>query len=334
MGTTENGRRAGAPATEKGGRSAPFLMPARVGVCNARAAMKQSWNFPEGAPIADGRTVLEPLGGGGRYEVFLVHDDRLGAAGGREGAPAGPRGRRAGGQRGPARGHVARAPGPPGSRARARFGPRRRRIHICCWNTSTVANLKDVLEAEAALPVGEALDLAVDLLAAAEHLAGHEVVHLDIKPSNVVMTDPPRLIDLGAARSFAELEARRTPIGTARTWRRSSATRLDPGRPAGGRLGRRHHALPRAHGPAAVLEGRPPRQRAHRPIPPARRGAARRSPTTCRSPSPARSCACSPADPAARPTAAEAARRARRARGRVRRALTLPPGPSMPAGRV
>jgi serine/threonine protein kinase len=76
-------------------------------------------------------------------------------------------------------------------------------------------NLKDVLEAEAALPVAEALDLAVDLLAAAEHLARHEVAHLDIKPSNVVMTDPPRLIDLGAARSFQELEARRTPIGTA-----------------------------------------------------------------------------------------------------------------------
>ena len=89
------------------------------------------------------------------------------------------------------------------------------RIHICCWNTSTVANLKDVLDAEAALPVAEALDLAFDLLEAAEHLAGHDVVHLDIKPSNVVMTDPPRLIDLGAARSFVELEARRTPIGTA-----------------------------------------------------------------------------------------------------------------------
>ena len=40
--------------------------------------MKQSWNFPEGAEIADGRRVLEALGGGGRYEVFLVFDDEIG----------------------------------------------------------------------------------------------------------------------------------------------------------------------------------------------------------------------------------------------------------------
>lgn len=214
MGTTGTGAAQERPRRRKGADRPPFSCQARIVVCNARAAMKQSWNFPEGASIADGRTVLAPLGGGGRYEVFLVFDESLGAqtvakvlrpdrvdderavnAARREAAllerldhPVLVRGL----------GSVLDGPHP----------------HLLLEYING-ANLKDVLDAEAALPVAEALDLAVDLLAAAEHLAAHDVVHLDIKPSNVVMTDPPRLIDLGAARSFVELVARRTPIGTA-----------------------------------------------------------------------------------------------------------------------
>ena len=177
-------------------------------------AMKQSWDFAEGAEIADGRTVLEPLGGGGRYEVYLVLDASIGAEA------------------------VAKVLRPDRTEDERAVNAMRREAMLLDRLEHPVLvrglasvlegpyphlllkyvngeNLKDVLEAEATLPTGEALDLAVDLLAAAEHLAQHEVVHLDIKPSNVVMTDPPRLIDLGAARSFEELEARRTPIGTA-----------------------------------------------------------------------------------------------------------------------
>ena len=40
-------------------------------------ADKQSWEFAEGHEIAPGRTVLKPLGGGNRYEVYLVWDERL-----------------------------------------------------------------------------------------------------------------------------------------------------------------------------------------------------------------------------------------------------------------
>ena len=38
---------------------------------------KQSWKFAEGHEIAPGRTALKALGGGNRYEVYLVWDDRL-----------------------------------------------------------------------------------------------------------------------------------------------------------------------------------------------------------------------------------------------------------------
>ena len=36
-----------------------------------------SWDLEEGAEIAPGRSVLKHLGGGNRYEVMLVWDDRL-----------------------------------------------------------------------------------------------------------------------------------------------------------------------------------------------------------------------------------------------------------------
>ena len=38
---------------------------------------KQSWNFPQGHEIAPGRTTLKPIGGGNRYEVYLVWDERF-----------------------------------------------------------------------------------------------------------------------------------------------------------------------------------------------------------------------------------------------------------------
>ena len=39
--------------------------------------MADSWEFDEGTPITDQRTVLKRLGGGSRYEVYLVWDAYL-----------------------------------------------------------------------------------------------------------------------------------------------------------------------------------------------------------------------------------------------------------------
>lgn len=40
-----------------------------------------SWKFGEGEEIAKGRAILKPLGGGNRYEVYLVWDESLFALG-------------------------------------------------------------------------------------------------------------------------------------------------------------------------------------------------------------------------------------------------------------
>jgi serine/threonine protein kinase len=56
--------------------------------------------------------------------------------------------------------------------------------------------------------------LAVDLASALHFFRHADVCHLDIKPSNVIMGSPARLIDLSVARSSARAAAITSPIGT------------------------------------------------------------------------------------------------------------------------
>jgi eukaryotic-like serine/threonine-protein kinase len=64
------------------------------------------------------------------------------------------------------------------------------------------------------LALEQVLPLALHVASALHYLAAEGVVHLDVKPSNVVMGAPPRLIDLSVARTFAEAAAARGPVGT------------------------------------------------------------------------------------------------------------------------
>ena len=47
------------------------------------------------------------------------------------------------------------------------------------------------------------LPLGLHVASALHYLAGEGIVHLDVKPSNIVMGGPPRLIDLSVARHRA-----------------------------------------------------------------------------------------------------------------------------------
>jgi serine/threonine protein kinase len=58
------------------------------------------------------------------------------------------------------------------------------------------------------------LPLAIDVAAALHYLRRVGYVHLDIKPSNVIMGAPARLIDLSVARTVEEAAGLRHPIGT------------------------------------------------------------------------------------------------------------------------
>jgi serine/threonine protein kinase len=76
------------------------------------------------------------------------------------------------------------------------------------------ANLRELIQEEVTLPAEEVLPAALDVLAALHYLAVNGVVHLDVKPSNIVMSVPARLIDLGGARTLEEAKGQVKPIGT------------------------------------------------------------------------------------------------------------------------
>jgi serine/threonine protein kinase len=158
--------------------------------------------------------VLEVLGGGRRYEVFLVHDEQLG---------------------GEAVAKVLRpdrAADEGAQRALRReadiLGRLSHPVLVRCFDAVPDGpyphllveyvdgdNLREILGVEVTLSVAEGVSLALELLSALQHMAHNGVLHLDVKPSNIVIGDPPRLIDMGAARTLQEIAARRTPIGTA-----------------------------------------------------------------------------------------------------------------------
>ena len=60
--------------------------------------------------------------------------------------------------------------------------------------------LSSLVRRHGALPVQQLLPLGLELASALHYLRIRDVVHLDIKPSNVIMGAPARLIDLSVAR--------------------------------------------------------------------------------------------------------------------------------------
>ena len=58
------------------------------------------------------------------------------------------------------------------------------------------------------------VSLAIQLCGAIHYLAREGVIHLDVKPSNVIMGGPARLIDLSVARTVEQCTQIRSPVGT------------------------------------------------------------------------------------------------------------------------
>jgi serine/threonine protein kinase len=174
---------------------------------------RPTWGLAEGDAIAHGRTVLRRLGGGRRYEVFLVWDEhRLcvlvakvlrpdhatepGALSdlrheadvlARLGHPV------------VVRGFAAAAEGPfPHLLLEHLEGP----------------TLQSLLERHGPLGLEQLLPLGLHVASALHYMAREGVVHLDIKPENLVMGAPPRLIDFSVARSVSAAARIARPIGT------------------------------------------------------------------------------------------------------------------------
>ena len=179
----------------------------------ASDAEASSWGFVEGDEIVPGRSALQRLGGGFRYEAYLAWDELLHAVVVvkivRPGLVESERALR--GLRGEAemlirvdhpvilRGFDAVTAG--------------ERPHLVLEHLEG-PRLSTLLRKYGPLPVEQLVPLAIQLCSALHYLGETGIAHLDVKPSNIIMGAPPRLIDLSVALLLDEREVLSTPVGT------------------------------------------------------------------------------------------------------------------------
>jgi eukaryotic-like serine/threonine-protein kinase len=176
-------------------------------------AERDSWELEQGASIAEGRTVMRRLGGGSRYEVYLTWDEHLFSLVVskilRPGLAGDERALRE--LRDEAevldvlahpvivRGFDAVLDGP--------------RPHLLIEHLEG-PSLRRLIKRGGPIPLQQLLPLALHVAGALEYMSHERVVHLDVKPDNIIMGVPPRLIDLSIARSFERAARTASPIGT------------------------------------------------------------------------------------------------------------------------
>ncbi len=172
-----------------------------------------SWGFEEGAEIAPGRVVLKAIGGGNRYEVCLVWDEALFSLG------------------------VAKLLRPDQTEDEKALRDLAREVEVLESLAHPVLvrsfgaildgprphvliehlegpSLRRLIRRDGALGLEQILPLAVHVAGALQYMANSGYVHLDVKPDNIVMGVPPRLIDLSIARALERAEKTEGPIGT------------------------------------------------------------------------------------------------------------------------
>jgi serine/threonine protein kinase len=172
-----------------------------------------TWDFAPGDPIADDLLAVRLLGGGSAYEAYLAFDEVLHS-------PV-----------------VVKVVRPDqvddettlrGLEREAdmlddlahpaivrRFGVQLGgdRPHLILENLDG-PRLSSLVRRHGPLPVQQLLPLGLELASALHYLRVRDVVHLDVKPSNVIMGAPARLIDLSVARRTADAVRLDYVVGT------------------------------------------------------------------------------------------------------------------------
>lgn len=172
-----------------------------------------SWEFEEGQEIGPGRVVLRALGGGNRYEACLVWDDSLYALG------------------------IAKVLRPNQAEDEKALRDLAREAealealaHPCLVRSFDAVldgpyphvliehlegpSLRRLIKRDGAIGIEQLLPLGAHVAGALQYMANRGYVHLDVKPDNVVMGVPPRLIDLSIARTLKRAARTGGPLGT------------------------------------------------------------------------------------------------------------------------
>ncbi len=74
--------------------------------------------------------------------------------------------------------------------------------------------LSTLLRKQKRLALDQVIPLGLQLSSALHYMHRKQMVHLDVKPKNIIMGGPPRLIDLSIARTFEQAKNATEPIGT------------------------------------------------------------------------------------------------------------------------
>ncbi len=180
--------------------SRPYLRPSITETWGREAdTQPETWGLQAGDEIDTTLVVVRTIGGGARYEVFEAHDRRLDA-------PVAVKVLR------PHR--VAEQRSLDALRREAALGERLRHpslVRHLRWTAEpprphlvmelvAAPSVEDHLEDVGPVRVVETCLLGLHMLAALGYMHGQGVLHLDVKPANVTMGDPPRLLDLSLAR--------------------------------------------------------------------------------------------------------------------------------------
>jgi serine/threonine-protein kinase len=175
--------------------------------------MQNSWDFHDGEEIAPGRFAVKRLGGGNRYEAYLGWDEHLLA---------------------PVVLKVIR-PDQVADRAALRAlqseaATARRLNHPVILRVFDVMTdgprphivlesldgprLSTLVRKYGPLSIEQLLPLGLEIASGLHYMAAESTVHLDVKPTNIIMGAPPRLIDLSIARSLDRASQLDHPVGT------------------------------------------------------------------------------------------------------------------------
>lgn len=173
-----------------------------------------SWEFDEGAVIAPGRSVLQRIGGASElYDTYLVWDEQrfaiMVAKIIRPDRVADDDARRSLKREAVA---LARLQHPVVVRA-FEVDHDGQYPHVLLEHLEGFT-LRSTVRRQGPLPLEQTLPLALHVASALHYFAQEGYVHLDVKPMNIIMGVPPRLIDLSLVRSFQEAQAIRHPLGT------------------------------------------------------------------------------------------------------------------------
>jgi serine/threonine protein kinase len=176
-------------------------------------AEKLSWDFARGHEIAPGRTTLKALGGGNRCQVYLVRDERLDrllvAKVLRRNLVGDDHALRALRRELDALEELAH----PGLAAAVDVRLSGPYPHLAVEHVPG-GTLRKRIRREGALPAEDVAALGLAVARVIDDIGREGWVHLDLKPGNVVMGPPPRVIDMRLARRIEGAQRLGRPVGT------------------------------------------------------------------------------------------------------------------------